>query len=263
MQNNPENIILWIDDHALVVNKPAGLTTLPDGYDPGAPHLKSILEPSLGPLWIVHRLDRYTSGVILLARSPYAHKSFNTQFESRGIVKIYHAVVSGRPAHTEFDIQLPLRADGDRRHRTVVDHHAGKDAHTHIHILERYASSMETLLRSRPLDLEPAGSYEWALVGAIPKTGRTHQIRAHLAAVGLPIVGDILYGGESLYLSQLKPGYRQKEERESPLLERQALHANAITFKHPETGNEISVTAPYPKDLIIALRQMRKHGLLT
>lgn len=250
-------MVLWIDAHALVVNKPAGLATLPDGYDQSAPHLKSLLEPAFGPVWIVHRLDRNTSGVILLARSSQAHQSLNTQFEVREIVKIYHALVSGCPTWHEIDIRFPLRADGDRRHRTVIDHRSGKKACTHLQVLERYDSSRLTI--SHPHQ----GSHQWALIEARPKTGRTHQIRAHLAAAGLPIVGDGLYGGESLYLSQIKPGYTQTQGREPLLFERQALHAQAITFMHPETGDKISISAPYPKDFFIALRALRKHGLLT
>ena len=96
METDPESWVLWHDDSLLVVNKPAGLPSLPDGYQPTAPHLKSVLEPAFGPLWIVHRLDRDTSGVIVLARTAEAHRVLNTQFEKRQVTKVYHALVLGR-----------------------------------------------------------------------------------------------------------------------------------------------------------------------
>lgn len=93
----PENHILWIDAALVVVNKPAGMLTLPDGYNPGLPHLRGILEPLLGRLWIVHRLDKETSGVIVLARSTEAHRHLNTQFQENQVAKAYHALVTGHP----------------------------------------------------------------------------------------------------------------------------------------------------------------------
>jgi 23S rRNA-/tRNA-specific pseudouridylate synthase len=93
----PENLILWIDAALVVVNKPAGMLTLPDGYNPGIPHLRGILEPLLGRLWIVHRLDKETSGVIVLARSTEAHRHLNTQFQENQIAKAYHVLVTGHP----------------------------------------------------------------------------------------------------------------------------------------------------------------------
>ena len=139
----PFNIeVLYQDDGILVINKPAGLATLPDGYDPSLPHIKSVLEPQVGPLWIVHRLDKDTSGVLVLARSAAAHRSLNTQFEERLVSKVYHALVIGNPDWKVKTVSLPLRSNGDRLHRTVVDQARGKPAVTHFKVLERF----ETLL---------------------------------------------------------------------------------------------------------------------
>jgi 23S rRNA-/tRNA-specific pseudouridylate synthase len=121
-------LILWQDNVLVVLNKPAGLLTLPDGYHPDLPHLRSVLEPHLGRLWIVHRLDRETSGVILLARSAAAHRALNNQFEQQRIEKRYHAIVRGAPQWEQHTVDLPLRANVGRRKRTAVDNLQGKPA---------------------------------------------------------------------------------------------------------------------------------------
>jgi RluA family pseudouridine synthase len=234
-----ERLIQWEDEHLLVVNKPAGLATLPDGYDPDLPHLKGVLEPHYGKLWIVHRLDRDTSGVLLLARTSEAHRSLNTQFETRKVRKVYHALVKGEPGWKERQVDLPLLPDADRYHRTLVDHRKGKVARTHFRLLDRYR--------------------RFSLVEAAPETGRTHQIRVHLASSGHPIACDPLYGdGQEIYLSEVKPGYRPGKGEERPLLARLGLHARALHLLHPETGEEISFEAPYSKDFGAVVTQLRK-----
>jgi RluA family pseudouridine synthase len=241
---DPANVVLWSDDELLVVNKPAGVLAVPGGYGE-ADDLQHILEPAFGRLWIVHRLDRDTSGVFVLARSPRAHRELNIQFSECGVSKTYHVLVNGSPSWTEQTLELALVPDGDRQHRTVVaglgDKNVGaKAAVTQLQVLERL------------------GSY--ALVEARPKTGRTHQVRVHLSAAGYPIVGDVLYGGgPGLFLSAIKPNYRHKARAERPLLGRVGLHAFELTIHHPTRGQAMSFTAPYPKDLTAALRQLRRY----
>lgn len=235
---DPDNLLLWIDDSLLAINKPAGLPTLPDGYDAQLPHVKALLEARYGSLWIVHRLDRETSGVLLLARSSQTHRLLSLQFESRSVKKAYHALVKGDPPWEERRVDQPLRADADRQHRTLVDSHQGKPAATSLRVLERFGSF--TLLEARP------------------ETGRTHQIRVHLASQGLAVVGDQLYGrGEGVYLSQIKPRYKHSAGTEKPLLGRLGLHALSLHFQHPQTGEPFGLAAPYPADIETTLRYLR------
>lgn len=241
MKLKTEDHILWLDESLLVLNKPAGLLSLPDGYDPTAPHVRSLLEPLYGRLWIVHRLDRETSGVLVLTRSAQAHRALNTQFDTRQVEKCYHALVVGDPAWEQQVIELPLRPNGDRRHRTLVDTGRGKPALTEVRVLERF------------------GCY--ALVEAVLHTGRTHQARAHLAAVGFPLAADTLYGapGSLLLLSELKPGFSGGKKGECALLKRVGLHAHSLALHHPLSGASLRFQAPYPKDFAGALRQLRRY----
>ncbi|MCL5997123.1 MAG: RluA family pseudouridine synthase [Chloroflexi bacterium] len=236
--------VLHADETILVVNKPAGLPTLPDGYDTERLYLVTALEPEHGTLWVVHRLDRETSGVIVLARNQEAHKSLNTQFEQRDVSKVYHALVSGNPMWDERTISAPLRADSDNHHRTVIDNDMGKPATTAFRVLERFGR----------------GAVRYALVEAQPETGRTHQIRVHLAALGAPVAVDLLYGKAApILLSEIKRQYRGEVETERPLLDRLGLHALRLSIRHPLTGEQMQFEAPYPKDFGATLNQLRKH----
>ena len=222
MATAPDIPIIYCDPHLLAVNKPAGLPTLPDGYRPDAPYLVGLLKRDYAPLWVVHRLDRQTSGVVVLARSAEVHRGLNLAFDSRAVSKTYHALIVGRPAWAERAIDLPLRTDGDRRHRTVVDAQRGKPAVTHARVITRYD--------------------RYALIELQPETGRTHQIRAHLAAIGYPLAGDELYGGIM----------------DEQLITRSALHARSIRFAHPIIHEEMQFEAPYPQDFVAALEYLAR-----
>jgi RluA family pseudouridine synthase len=233
--------VLYQDDALLVVNKPAGLSTLPDGYNPSLPHIKSVLEQEYGPLWVVHRLDKETSGVLLLARSAEAHCSLNTQFEKHKVSKVYHALVFGNPEWQEKTVSLPLRPNGDRHHRTVIDLQIGKPAVTHLRILEYFG--------------------QYCLVEAVPETGRTHQIRAHLYALGLSIVGDKLYARRNDL--QDKEKARQSQPYNDPLMglaESMRLHALSLEITHPLTGERMKFTAPYPTGMLAILQHLRSSA---
>jgi tRNA pseudouridine32 synthase/23S rRNA pseudouridine746 synthase len=227
---NTDNLpvpILYRDEALLVIDKPAGLPSLPDGYNPGAVHVRSLLEPHYGRVWIVHRLDRGTSGVLLLARTAEAHRALNQQFDQRQVTKVYHALVNGSPDWREKTVDLPLRIDVGHKHRTAVDPARGKPAVTHLRVLERFAGC--------------------TLVEAVPETGRTHQIRAHLAALGHPLVADELYASDPV--------------GDSPaIMPRLGLHARRLTLSHPILHSILRFEAPYPEDFIWALEQLRRRG---
>jgi RluA family pseudouridine synthase len=218
----PGNPPLWADAHLLVVDKPAGLRVIPDGYDSKLPTLVGLLQLEWGKLWVVHRLDKDTSGVMVFARSADAHRALNQQFADHSVGKIYHALAAGSPDWEHKTVALPLRVNGDRGHRTVIDTHHGKLARTDLAVLRRF-----------PL---------FCLMEAKPHTGYTHQIRAHLAACGLPIMGDPLY--------QYPPSWTgpKLDLKALPPIQRTALHALSIHFAHPETGQEMSFSSPYPVD---------------
>lgn len=232
-------MILFADQDLLVVNKSAGQLVLPDRWDPTGYSLPQTLEKEFGPLFIVHRLDKDTSGVLLLARNEAAHRGVNGQFSAHEVEKTYWALVSGKPGWLETRCELALRPDGDSRHRTLIDPREGKPSSTDFRLVE--------------------SGRTWALVEAKPTSGRTHQIRAHLKALGFPLWGDELYGGPVLNLSAIKRGYRSTGE-EKPLLSRVGLHALRLRVTHPVTGERLTWEAPLPKDFETALKQLRKWG---
>jgi RluA family pseudouridine synthase len=231
--------LLYQDDHLVAVNKPAGITTIHDAARPDERDLHEMLEALFGRLWPVHRLDRDTSGVIIFARTEASHRTLSEWFEGRDVTKIYHAIVVGSPPWTERTADAPLRVDGDRRHRTVVDAVRGKPAVTHFRVLQRLK--------------------RYALVEARPETGRTHQIRVHAALLGHPIAADDLYGdGRPIFLSQLKRDYRSTSPEELPLMGRVALHAWQLILNHPATGELLELHAPYAKDFNATINQLSK-----
>jgi 23S rRNA pseudouridine1911/1915/1917 synthase len=212
--------IAWTDEHLLVVDKPAGVVVHPArGNRTGtlAQALRRLAAGGEDPdrAGIVHRLDRDTSGLLLVARTVEAYDALRAQMRARAITREYLALVEGRPPAREGTIDAPLGRDRRVRTKISTDTDEGKPAVTHFEV-ER-ALPHSTLLRVR---LE---------------TGRTHQIRAHLLEIGHPVLGDPEYG---------KPGYG---------LERQFLHAERLALAHPITGAPLDVHSPLPEDLRAAL----------
>ena len=235
--------VLYRDEDLIIVDKPAGYLSVPDRYDPDAPVLVKALEETEGKLFVVHRLDKDTSGVLIYAKNAEAHQKLCEAFEGREVKKIYRAIVRGNPLWDETVCDLPLHVDGDRRHRTVVDAGRGKESKTGFSVLERYRS----------------GHFSAAFVEARPETGRTHQIRVHLAALGYSILCDPLYGdGQPFYLSKIKSKWKGDTWAERPLLSRTALHAASVEFPHPRTGERLKIEAPLPKDMRAAMTQLAK-----
>jgi RluA family pseudouridine synthase len=231
--------ILHSDEAILAIDKPAGILSIPDRWDPDAPDALGELRPAWGKLFVVHRLDKDTSGVLIFAKSPESHRSLSEAFESRAVSKAYRALVRGVPSWDEMTCDLALMPDGDRLHRTVVTAHHGKASRTAFVVIARYKDS--------------------ALVEARPETGRTHQVRVHLASLGHPCLCDRLYGdGDPLLLSKLKRRWKGDPFDERPLLERAALHALSAEFPHPLTGASLKLEAPLPKDMRATIAQLEK-----
>jgi RluA family pseudouridine synthase len=231
--------ILYADTEILAVDKPAGVLAVPDHWDPDVPVAREMLSKDFGRLLPVHRIDKDTTGVLVYARNERAHRELNERFATRQVEKTYFAIVHGEPEGEAWEVELSLRADGDRDHRTIIDASKGKPSKTRFEVVERFRG--------------------FALVRALPETGRTHQIRVHLAASSLRIVADPLYGdGAPLMLSALKRRWKGDVYEERPLMARTALHAARIAFQHPTGGAMLEIEAPLPRDFRATLAQLRK-----
>jgi tRNA pseudouridine32 synthase / 23S rRNA pseudouridine746 synthase len=196
--------IVYADDSLVVVNKPAGLLAVP-GRGPGKQDCASLRVQQLYPdALVVHRLDQATSGLMVLARGPHMQRALSRLFETRQVHKEYIAVVHGLVATPSGSIDLPLAADWPARPRQKVDTALGKNALTHYTVLARDAQQQTTRL------------------ALVPITGRTHQLRVHLSAIGHPICGDDLYGSEALVAASPVP--------------RLHLHAQHLALAHPASA---------------------------
>ena len=224
----------------LVVAKPAGLATVPyrSGRDRGIHGRLDELRPG-ADLRIVHRLDRDTSGCLLLGKGLAAAQHFDEQFRNGAVAKTYLALVQGVPAPDRFEVSAWLGPDRRRPGKVVAA--AGparglRSAHTLVEVLQRFQ--------------------RYALLQLHPQTGRSHQLRVHLASVGHPIVGDQDYGGEALLLSSLKTGYKlRRGVVERPLLDRMFLHAFRVSFRDVD-GTLVDVETPMTSDLAATLQKL-------
>lgn len=240
MKRAADYTTIFSDDEIVVLNKRSGLCVAADRYDEDVPRLDLLAQNEFGRLLAVHRIDKDTSGLVVYTRSEQAQKNLSAQFAAHTVVKTYFCLVNGRPLWNEIKVTLPLMPDGDARHRTVVNRSHGKPSETDFVLAGA------------------CGPYSW--IKAMPRTGRTHQIRAHLSANGLTIVCDPLYSGNQkpVRLSEIKRRYNGDPETERPLLERLALHAYKIKFVHPVKNTEVEFTAPFQKDMEVTRRQFAK-----
>ncbi len=216
--------IVHVDDSLAVIEKPAGLVVHPAPSHSG-PTLVSELGDLLGGgeaerPGIVHRLDKDTSGLLVVARTEESLTALQGQVQRREVERVYLALARGRLASRTGTIDAPIGRASRQRHRMAVSGAASREARTHFEVLELLTA--ETYLEAR---LE---------------TGRTHQIRAHFAAIGHPLISDPTYGGEEKYG-----------------LKRQFLHAHRLSFAHPASGERLSFSSPLPADLEAALAAAR------
>jgi 23S rRNA pseudouridine1911/1915/1917 synthase len=244
--------ILYEDDAIVVVDKPAGMIVHPArGHWEGT--LASALAHHFGQLsgrggptrpGIVHRLDRDTSGVIVVAKNDQAHDVLAAQFKARTVNKEYLAIVAGVPDRDQDVIDEPIGDHPTQREKKAIRRNdpSARPAVTHYQVLERFRG--------------------FALVCARPKTGRTHQIRIHLAHVGHPVLCDRLYGGRAEITElELIPHGQLPQDTSSlaaPLLARQALHAHRLAISHPTSGERLEFAAPLPADMLQMLDALRR-----
>jgi 23S rRNA pseudouridine1911/1915/1917 synthase len=230
------------DERMLAVDKPAGLSMLPGlGFEQITlfeavwHHLKGTGDRPR----IVNRIDKGTSGLVLFAKNAAAQSHLAQQFQRREVTKLYRALVVGRIPEETGEVDLPVAPHPARPEMMVIDRKNGKAAQTRWTVRRRFAHYTE-------LDL-------------MPLTGRTHQLRVHLKAIGHPLAVDPVYGSDKpLMLSQIKKGYRHKDGEERPLLARTPLHALSLTFRHPADDRSMTLEAPLHKDMEVTLKQLAK-----
>jgi len=227
--------IIWQNDDYAVINKPPGIASLHERNGSG---VESILEQARkvfpDPV-LCHRLDRETSGALVLALNTDAHRHLAIQFEARQVSKIYHCVVEGALHFDSFRVDLPINTEDPQRIR--IDRKHGKPAETVFSTLALFRHF--TLMEARPL------------------TGRMHQIRVHLASQNARIAGDVQYGGREPRLSDIK---RHVKGEDTPLIRRFALHARCIGFTLPD-GSFVEIEAPYPKDMEVLIKLLNRYDL--
>jgi 23S rRNA pseudouridine955/2504/2580 synthase len=226
-----EDLILFQDDNYIAVNKPPFLSTLEDRQE--NVNLLALARQYDERAQVCHRLDKETSGVLVISRNAEAYRHLSIQFEKRQVVKIYHAVVDGIHNYKDNLIDVPILKQDDG---IVKIDRRGKPAQTYFTSLAPYRHH--------------------TLMECCPVTGRMHQIRIHLTLLGAPIVGDSIYGGKPFFLSQVKRGFNLKKDTvEEPFMKRMALHANSLEFDGL-SGERLRIEAPYQKDMHALVRQL-------
>lgn len=231
--------IIAENEDFVAVSKPSGMLTIPDRFDPHLPSLQQWLSARYPRVFVVHRIDRDTSGMVLFAKTAPAHQYLSGLFENREVDKEYLGLVHGAPAEDNGTLDGPIGEHPGIKGKMAVMR-KGKPAITHYTVLERF------------------GKYSWLSFRI--ETGRTHQIRVHMANAGHPLVADPLYGdGQPLFLSAIKHRFKLSKdaETERPLLARLALHAHILRFTGMK-GEQVTLEAPLPKDLQATLRQLGK-----
>lgn len=230
-----KDLIVFEDDDIYVINKPAGISSLAEHTAPTL-SLFDVMKDHNPEARLCHRLDKFTSGCMIVSKNDDAYRTISIGFEKREIKKTYHAVVHKSSAFENESVKMPLVK---KVNNTGIIAPNGKPAETVFNTLESFK--------------------HFSLVECKPITGRFHQIRVHLQYVEHPIVADELYGGKIPYLSQILPRYKNSSRREeNPMIRRFALHAHQLSFKAP-SGENLEITAPYPKDFNTLVKLIRKN----
>ncbi len=240
MRKNDPVVLAETEDY-IAIGKPAGMLTLPDRHDALLQSLRGWMEKHYGKIWVVHRLDKDTSGLILFARNEDAHKYYSQLFEGRDIRKTYLGLVTGKPMQDEGIIEAPL-AEHPAKNGTMVVYAKGKPSRTDYRLVKSWG--------------------KFSLLEFDLHTGRTHQIRVHCKSIGHPIACDPLYGdGKPVLLSSVKKKFKlsKNEEEEKPLLNRLALHSYRLAFNNRQ-GEPVVLEAQVPKDIFALMQQLDKQA---
>lgn len=231
-----EDLILFEDEHILLINKPVNVASLDDKSSRNINHLAKRYHPDLK---LCHRLDKMTSGVLLLAKGPEMYRHIALQFQHREIRKTYHTIVGGVHQFDGYEVDLPLVITSNKK----------------VHVSKRSGKPSQTIVYTE------VNFQNYSLLRCEPISGRMHQIRAHLAAINCPIVGDQLYGGADLLLSNIKRKYNfSMRKEEQPINHGYLLHAHSLAFTHPHTEEAMQQQAAYPKNFEVALKVLRKYN---
>ncbi len=235
--------IIFEDDDLIIVNKAADVLTIPDRFDTGKLSVYRYLsDRAPEKIYIVHRLDRETSGVLCFAKNEASHRHLSMQFEHKEAQKIYYALLDGVMQEDSGTIDKPIGEHPAIPGKMIVSQ-KGKESLTLWQAVERFKN--------------------FTLVEADIKTGRTHQIRVHFQSIGYPLAVDSLYGRrDAFFLSEVKQKkYRLgKHAEEEPLMSRSSLHAFRLSLNHPVSGKRLTFEAEPPKDFSAVLNQLRKWG---
>jgi 23S rRNA pseudouridine955/2504/2580 synthase/23S rRNA pseudouridine1911/1915/1917 synthase len=232
--------IIFKNDDYVFVNKPSGMLSIPDRLEPDLPNVKKILKQKFDEIFVVHRIDRDTSGCIVMALNPEAHREASMQFENRKVYKQYIGIVQGTPPYEKGICDMSIMEHPTIKGKMAVHAKMGKKAITEYQVLESFSG--------------------YTLMSYVIHTGRMHQIRVHSAQLGCPIVCDPIYGqAQGILISSLKRKYKldRNLESEVPILNRLALHAFELKLENLDP-----IQAPMFKDMTATLAQMRKHILI-
>jgi 23S rRNA pseudouridine955/2504/2580 synthase len=232
-----EDLIVFENETYIVINKPPHLASLDERTTDRTDSILRLAKAYWPDAQLGHRLDKETSGILAIAKTPEAYRHLAMQFEHREVIKRYHAVSNGVHSLAGISVYLPISPVKDGT-AVKIDREKGKVAETIFNTLKAYRTT--------------------TLIECMPITGRMHQIRVHLMCLKAPIVNDPTYGGKPVFLSELKRNFNLKQDtEEQPLIKRVALHAHSLTFTLLN-GEETTFEAPYPKDFDTLVKQIEK-----